>query len=147
MNILSTNSDELATIATARYRSEAEFLRERIEEQGIEVFLPERSVDADYLYVGGITKDTKLKVFLKDAAALKIVEETRAAEKAAAIALSEDKNEDTGWGECPKCHSKKIKHYRSAFGWKGILMFLGLPMSKPQRTLVCSNCNNEWKDS
>lgn len=148
MNIVSINGDELAIIATERDRGEAEYLRDRIEEQGIEVFLPEESVVAHYVFVNNEVGETKLRVFPKDAAAaLKIVEETRAPDIAAEFALSEDKNEDTGWGECPKCHSKKIKPYRAFLGWKGILMFFGLSINKPQRTLVCSNCDNEWKDS
>ncbi|MBA2621047.1 MAG: DUF2007 domain-containing protein [Acidobacteria bacterium] len=137
-------NNELVIVATTFDPLEAEYLRNCIEEKCIEVFLADENIIATYGLLANAVGGIKLKVVSDDvAAASAIVEEIRAADKGA----SEDKNEDTGWGECPKCHGRKIKPYRAAFGWEGVLMFLGLPAGKPQRTLVCSNCANEWTDS
>jgi hypothetical protein len=135
--------NELVTVATASNIIEAGLLRNQIEEEGIEVFLTDDNIVGTYGLLANAVGGIKIKVNSEDAEdALAILEEARAAN----ASVDENKNEDTGWGECPKCHSKNVKPYRAMVGFKGILMFLGFPVAKPQRLLVCNNCQNEWGD-
>ncbi|MGI8470145.1 MAG: DUF2007 domain-containing protein [Pyrinomonadaceae bacterium] len=135
--------DELVTIATTPDIIEAELFKSQIEDEGIEVFLADENlIGADVLLanaLGGI----KIKVLSENAAAAsEIVAEVRAGN----AACDNDKNEDTGWGECPKCHCKNLKPFRNEIGWRGALALLKIPVVRPQRMLRCNNCGNEWKN-
>lgn len=134
-------NDELVTVATTFDIVEAEFLRNRLEEEGIRVFLADENLIGVHGLLANAVGGIKIKVIAEDAGdARAIVEEFRAAN----AEVSKISDEDTGWGECPMCESKNLKPYRDAFGWKGILVFFGIPLVKPQRTLACRNCGNQW---
>jgi len=130
-------SEELITIATSYDIVEAEFLRNHLEEEGFEVYLADENIVGAYNLLANAVGGIKIKVPSREAEdALAFVDDLRNAE----IVEEEFEEFDAGYGECEKCQSRDLSVKREALGIKGILLFLGIPLVKPKRKLVCNEC-------
>jgi hypothetical protein len=130
-------SEELVTIATSYDIVEAEFLRNHLEEEGFEVYLADENIVGAYNLLANAVGGIKIKVPSDDAEdAIAFVADLRNAE----IVDEEFEDFDAGYGECEKCGSLDLSVKREGYGIKGILLFLGIPLVKPKRKLVCNEC-------
>lgn len=134
---------ELVTVATSYDLVEAEFLRNHLEAEGFEVYLADENIVGSYNLLANAVGGVKIRVPSDEAAdAIRFVDELRNAE----IVEEEFEEIDTGYGACAKCESRDVSPYREGFGIKGILLFLGIPLVKPRRKLICNECRFEWFD-
>ena len=130
-------SEELVTIATSYDIVEAEFLRNHLEEEGFEVYLADENIVGAYNLLANAVGGIKIKVPSVEAEdAIAFVEDLRNAE----IVEEEFEDFDAGYGDCEKCSSRDLSVKREGYGIKGILLFLGIPLVKPRRKLVCNEC-------
>lgn len=131
---------ELITIATTYNIVEAEFYRNQLEAEGFEVYLADENIVGAYNLLANAVGGIKIKVAEEDAEdAAAFLEELGEAE----IVEGEMEDADTGYGECEKCQSRDLSPYGEALGWKGILLFFGIPLVKPKLRLTCHVCGFE----
>lgn len=133
-------SEELVTVATSYNIVEAEFLRNHLEDEGFEVYLADENIVGSYNLLANAVGGIKIRVPSREAQeAMRFVDDLRNAE-----IVEEDLEEfDSGYGVCEKCESRDISPYREGFGLKGVLLFLGIPLMKPRRKLICNECGFE----
>jgi len=131
---------ELITIATTYNIVEAEFYKNQLEAAGFEVYLADENIVGAYNLLANAVGGIKIRV-PEDAAvqAEAFLEELGKAE----IVEGEMEDADTGYGECEKCQSRDLSPYGEALGWKGILLFFGIPLVKPKLRLTCNKCGFE----
>ncbi len=132
--------EELVTVATSYDVVEAEFLRNHLEAEGFEVYLADENIVGSYNLLANAVGGIKIRVPSREARdAMIFVDDLRNAE-----IVEEDLEEiDSGYGVCEKCESRDISPYREGFGLKGVLLFLGIPLVKPRRKLICNECGFE----
>lgn len=133
-------SEELVTVATSYDIVEAEFLRNHLDAEGFEVYLADENIVGSYNLLANAVGGIKIRVPSREAQdAMRFVDDLRNAE-----IVEEDLEEiDSGYGVCEKCESRDISPYREGFGLKGVLLFLGIPLMKPRRKLICNECGFE----
>lgn len=137
--------EELVTVETTYDIFEAEFLRNRLEGEGFEVFLADENIVGAYNLLAGAVGGIKIKVFSDDADdARTLIERLREAETEAAENPNFGEQVDTGWGVCEICLSRDLTPEREFLGWKWILAFFMIPSVVAKRKLVCNNCGNQW---
>lgn len=133
-------NEELVTVATSFDIVEAEFLRNHLEAEGFEVYLADENIVGAYNLLANAVGGIKIKVPSGEAAeAIVFVDNLRNAE----IVEEEFDEINSGYGECEKCGSRDISPYREGFGIKGVLLFLGIPLIRPRRKLICNECGFE----
>lgn len=132
--------EELVTVATSYNIVEAEFLRNHLDAEGFEVYLADENIVGSYNLLANAVGGIKIRVPSREAQdAMRFVDDLRNAE-----IVEEDLEEiDSGYGVCEKCESRDISPYREGFGLKGVLLFLGIPLMKPRRKLICNECGFE----
>lgn len=132
--------EELVTVATTYNVVEAEFYRNQLEAEGFEVYLADENIVGAYNLLANAVGGIKIKVPSEDAEdAAAFIEEFGSSE----IVEGEMEDADTGYGECEKCGSRDLNPYREALGFKGILLFFGIPLIKPKLKLTCNKCGFE----
>lgn len=133
-------SEELVTIATSYSVVEAEFYRNQLEAEGFEVYLADDNIVGAYNLLANAVGGIKIKVPAEDAEdAAAFIEEFGSAE----IVKGEMEDADTGYGECENCQNRDLTPHREALGWKGVLLFFGIPLVKPKIKLTCGECGYE----
>jgi hypothetical protein len=133
-------SEELVTVATSYDIVEAEFLRNHLEAEGFEVYLADENIVGSYNLLANAVGGIKIRVPSREAQdAMRFVDDLRNAE----IIEEEFEEIDSGYGACERCESRDLSPYREGFGLKGILLFLGIPLVKPRRKLICNACGFE----
>ena len=132
--------EELVTVATSYDIVEAEFLRNHLEADGFEVYLADENIVGSYNLLANAVGGIKIRVPSRQAEdAIRFVDDLRNAE----IVEEEFEPIDSGYGVCSRCASRDISPYREGFGLKGVLLFLGIPLVKPRRKLICNDCGLE----
>lgn len=133
-------SEELVTVATSYDIVEAEFLRNHLEADGFEVYLADENIVGSYNLLANAVGGIKIRVPSNQARdAFRFVDDLRNAE----IVEEDFEDIDSGYGVCGRCASRDISPYREGFGLKGVLLFLGIPLVKPRRKLICNACGSE----
>lgn len=132
-------SEELITVATTYDIIEAEFLRNHLEAEEFQVYLADENIVGVYGLLANAVGGIKIRVPSDEAEdALIFIDELRNAE----IVEEEMENVDTGYGWCERCAGRDLSARREALGFKGILLFFGIPTVVPKRRLICNDCGN-----
>ena len=133
-------SEELVTVATSYNIVEAEFFKNQLEAAGFEVYLADENIVGAYNLLANAVGGVKVRVPSGEAEdALRFIAGLGAAE----VVEEELEEYDSGYGRCEQCGSRDLKPYGEALGWKGVLLFFGIPLVKPKLKLTCNKCGFE----
>lgn len=133
-------SEELVTVATTNNIVEAEFYKNQLEAEGIEVYLADDNIVGTFNLLANAVGGIKVKVPADEAAAAAAYLERLGNSE---IIEGEMEAADTGYGNCDQCGSQDLSPHQEALGWKGILLFFGIPLVKPKLRLTCNDCGHE----
>lgn len=124
----------LVVVTTFENALEAEIARGRLESEGISAFIIDGHIVGANWGLSNAVGGVKLQVREVDLLKAKEI-----------LGVIQEMGEDSGWGQCPKCQSKKLEvkvDRRFPFlTW----LFLGIPLLFPQKSFLCHSCGKVIK--